>query len=105
MGAIIEIYIKAETLKVLSETVSKKGDKGVSITLSVNDEPNQYGQNVSGFVSQTQEQRNAKKEKFYVANGAVKWINENGVKVAVKPQENTPTAALPLSTSEDDLPF
>ena len=62
MSSLSEIYIKKEVLETMLKTVIAKNEKGVSITISINDETNQYGQNLSGFVSQTKEQREAKKE-------------------------------------------
>jgi len=54
-----------------------KGKKGVyqNITLSVNDENNQFGTNVKAFVTQTQEEREAKQEKIYLGDGRVVWTN------------------------------
>lgn len=78
MSALAEIFIKTETLKTLFDTVSKKGEKGekgVKLTVSINDETNQYGQNVTSYVSQTKEQREAKANKFYAGNGQVFWTN------------------------------
>ena len=49
--------------------------KYLNLTLSVNDETNQYGQNVSAFESQTQEQRSANEPKKYLGNGKVFWNN------------------------------
>tara|TARA_R100001440_G_scaffold70846_1_gene93505 strand:- start:3151 stop:3408 length:258 start_codon:yes stop_codon:yes gene_type:complete len=42
-------------------------------TLSVNDETNQYGQNVAIWKEQTKEERTAKKPREYVGNGRVVW--------------------------------
>lgn len=47
-------------------------DKGwANITISINDDTNQYGQNASASISQTKEQRDAKEVKVYVGNGKV----------------------------------
>jgi hypothetical protein len=75
MSALLDLYLKEETLEVLLKTVKAKALKGVSLTLSVNDETNQYGQNVSAFVSQSKEDRDAKKEKYYTGNGKVIWTD------------------------------
>ena len=55
MAALGNIYLKEETLEVLLKTVKAKKEKGVSITFSINDETDKFGQNVSSFVSQSQE--------------------------------------------------
>ena len=62
-----------------------KGKKGVyyEFIVSVNDETNQYGQNVSISDSQTLEEREAKKPKLYLGNGEVVWTNDM-IKLAKK---------------------
>ena len=51
MSNLSSIYIKKENLKTLLEVVEKKGDKGVELTISTNDETNEYGQNISAYVA------------------------------------------------------
>ena len=104
MSSLSEIYIKKETLETLLKTVNAKGEKGVSLTISIGDETNQYGQNLSGFVSQTKEQREAKKDKFYVGNGKVFWTDGKITKAEARQQEQVQTQQQP--TAEDEvLPF
>jgi hypothetical protein len=57
-------------------------------TLSLNDETNGYGQNVSVWESQTKEQQAAKEQRNFVGNGKVVWTDGN-VKVADKVVTNT----------------
>lgn len=103
MGSLSTIYIKRETLKTLLDVVSKKDEKGIEITISTNDDSNQFGQNVSSYVSQTKEQREAKKDKFYVGKGKVFWT-DGKVSVGVKKEEAH--QATPITEDEpDDLPF
>lgn len=103
MSSLSEIYIKKETLETLLKTVNAKGEKGVSLTISIGDETNQYGQNLSGFVSQTKEQREAKKDKFYVGNGKVFWTDGKITKAEAKPKDiHEP---VPHETFSDELPF
>lgn len=105
MSALLSIYIKKETLAVMLSTIEKKGENGIDLTISVNDESNKYGQNLSGFVSQTKEQREAGKEKFYIGNGKVFWTNGT-IKIAVKPEpETAQQQTQPQSNEPDDLPF
>lgn len=106
MSALLEVWIKKETLETLLKTVNTKGDKGVGITISINDETNQYEQNVSSWVSQTKEQREAKKDKFYVGNGKcfhVKGEVKTAERKTDRAQQSTP-ASTPNS-EYDDLPF
>lgn len=87
MGALANIYLKKETLQDLLDGLNEKQEKGVSITLSMDDKTNDWGQNVSGFVSQSKEQRDAKTPKFYVGNGSVFWTDG---KVVVAEKKEAP---------------
>jgi hypothetical protein len=104
MSSLSEIYIKKETLETLLKTVNAKGEKGVSITISIGDETNQYGQNLSGFVSQTKEQREAQTPKYYVGNGKVFWTNGTITKAEVKQQEQSSQEPI-QNNAPDELPF
>ena len=52
-------------------TISIKTKDGVykNYTLSINDDTNEYGQNLKMYEEQTKEQREAKATKTYVGNG------------------------------------
>lgn len=76
MSSLSEIYVKRETLETLVKTLNAKSGndaKGVKITISLSDSANDYGNNVSAYVSQTKEQREAKKPLFFVGNGRTFW--------------------------------
>lgn len=75
MASLNSLYIKAETLETLLKTVKAKGEKGISFDISISDEANNYNQNVSAYVTQTKEQREAKANRFYVGNGNTFWSN------------------------------
>lgn len=101
MSALGNLYFKIETLETLVSTLKKKGEKGISIDFSINDQTTQYGNNVSAYVSQTKEQREAKVDKFYTANGKIYWT-DGKINVA----EKTEQAKQPSKKEEvDDLPF
>jgi hypothetical protein len=104
MSSLSEIYLKKETLETLLKTITAKGENGVSITISTSDETNNYGQNVSSFVSQTKEQREAKAGKYYVGNGKVFWT-DGKITVAKKKEDATAPAPSPSQESFNDLPF
>ena len=59
MSTLIQISI--DVTKVTKEALAK--GKYLSLTISVNDEINQFGQNVAAWESQTKEQREQKYEK------------------------------------------
>lgn len=101
MAQLHDLYIKTDVLETLLKTIKSKNEKGISLTISVNDEVNEYGQNVSSWVSQKQEERNNKK--YYVGNGKVFWNNgkiSNATKNNSVSNNNTNTQEQP-----DDLPF
>ena len=101
MSNLSEIYIKKETLETLLKVVNQKGEKGVSITVSTGDQTSQHGSNINAYVSQTKEQREAKKDKFMIGYGKVFWT-DGKITVAEK-------KAVPSQVNEDpnegDLPF
>jgi hypothetical protein len=99
MAALGDIYFKKEDLEKLLKGVNAKGLKGVSIVFSINNETNQWGQNVSSYVSQTKEEQQAKKDRFYTGNGRVFWTDGN-IKIADKIDRGTPKAS-----DSDDLPW
>lgn len=104
MSALLDIYVKEETLETLLKTIRAKKEKGISLTISIFDESNNYGQNVTGYVSQSKEQREAGKEKFYVGNGKVFSIKD-GIKLAKKKDSTTSQSNTSTTKETDDLPF
>ncbi len=90
----------------LLKTVEAKEEKGVEMTLSINDETNQYGQNISGWVSQSKEQREAKKERFFTGNGKIFW-SDGTINVAEKKEEQQQSEPgyNPQQAEDAGLPF
>ena len=82
--------------------VNTKVVKVIELTLSINDEAKQYDQNISAYVAQTKEEREAKKPKFYVGNGKT-FYTDGKIQVPAKKQEPTVTEA--TIVNDDDLPF
>lgn len=82
----------------------KKG-KYLPITITINDEVDNFGNHGPIIVQQTKEERDAKSPKVYLGNVKVAWTNGEFPKpVSMGPETNkvqTGTAAV----SEDDLPF
>ena len=105
MASLSEIYVKKSTLEMMLKALNAKQGKeseGVKITISLLDQPSKFGQNVSAYVSQTKEQREADTPKFYVGNGKTFWSKgETPV-----PQREEQQAPQPVSSAnDDDLPF
>lgn len=65
----------------------------LKLTISVNDELSKYGDNVSAWIEQSKEDRDAKMDKQFVGNGKVFWTNGKA------------TAAKDLVSDSDDAPF
>ena len=104
MASLSEIYVKKSTLETMLKALNAKQGKeseGVKITISLSDQPGKYGQNVSAYVSQTKEQRDAKTPLFYVGNGKTFWSKgETPV-----PQREQPTQQVTAANDDDTLPF
>lgn len=100
MSTLNSLYIKKEALETLLQVVNKKGEKGVELTIAINDEFNQYGQNISSWVSQTKDQREAKKPRYFVGNGKQFWP-----KVESTPKWEPPVAGQVEEDEDLDLPF
>lgn len=85
MAAYLELFFKKETLETMLRSME---GSGMNVTIQINDESNEWGNNVSAYKAQTKEQRDSKSPKFYLGNGKVYW--ENGIiKKAVKPEEKS----------------
>ena len=106
MASLSEIYVKKSTLetmlKVLNAKQGKEGE-GVKLTISLSDKTNNYGQNVSAYVAQTKEQRDAKKPLFSVGNGKTFW--SKGETPCPQREQPTPSPQTVTAGDEDDLPF
>jgi len=82
-----------------------KGKKGsyLPITITLNDELDQFGNQGPVVVEQTKEERDAKAPKTYLGNVKVVWSNGTNVEPAPRDMNSAPAPA-PAAT-EDDLPF
>ena len=99
MSAIINLSLRVDALPKEKFVQGKDGKVYYNFTINVNDESNQFGQNVSATDSQTKEERDAKKPKSYLGNGTVVWTNGT-IQLAEKKEG--------VATKEvvgDDLPF
>ena len=92
------INLSIDVTKVTKEALSK--GKFLNLTISVNDEINQYGQNVAAWESQTKEEREQKYERNYVGNGKV--VFTEGLVTVVTNEDKKPTAK---KNPVVDLPF
>lgn len=89
-----------------------KGKKGsyLPITITINDEVDNYGNQGPVVVEQTKEEREAKVAKVYLGNVKVVWTNGDNVAAAPKTtgainQLHQETAQAMQAPVVDDLPF
>ncbi len=82
----------------------KKG-KYLPITITINDELDNYGNNGPVTVQQTKEERDAKVEKVYLGNVKVVWTNGSNVDVAPRGEAPVANKVVNEPVVEDDLPF
>ena len=105
MASIIKDSINLNEIPKDKIYVGKKG-KYLPITITLNDELDQFGNQGPVVVEQTKEEREAKVAKTYLGNVKVVWTN--GDNVAAAPRQDQPQqvqAAQPAAAPADDLPF
>ena len=105
MASLNNLYLKLETLETLVKTIKAKKVAGISIDISINDEAKQYNQNVSAYVTQSKEDRDEKKPRYYVGNGRTFWTDGNIVAFKSDSNESGKDVKKELESSEDILPF
>ena len=101
MAGIIKASINLNNIDKSKIFEGKKG-KYLPITITVNDEPDQFGNQGPVCIEQTKEEREAKSPKTYLGNVKVVW--SNGTNVDAAPRDGAPAQAAPV-TNEPDLPF
>ena len=102
MASIIKTSINLEAIPKDKIYVGKKG-KYLPVTITLNDELDQFGNQGPVVVEQTKEERDAKAPKTYLGNVKVVWTN--GTNVEPAPRDGAPAQAAPAATPEPDLPF
>ena len=102
MSCLSEVYIKRSTLETMLKVLEKKNQDGISLQIGINDETSQYGTNVSVSVSQTKEERESKKDKFYIGNGKCFWHDGKITKAEKMEKEIKGNDSF---TESSDLPF
>lgn len=103
MAVLATGYIKEETLETMLSVLKKKGDKGVPITIEISDKVGNYDNNTYIFVSQTEEEKNKKKERFTISYGRAVWSNGNVL--LPKKEQPKPSSQQAITDDKDDLPF
>ena len=102
MASIIKASIDVNKIPKDKIFVGKKG-KYLPITITINDDLDQFGNQGPVVVEQTKEERDAKAPKTYLGNVKVVWSNGNNVDPA--PRDGAPAQSAPAPKVEEDLPF
>ena len=104
MASIIKASIDLNKIPKDKIFVGKKG-KYLPITITINDELDQFGNQGPVVVEQTKEERDAKAPKTYLGNVKVVWSNGTNVDPAPRDNNNSAPAPAPAAAPEADLPF
>ena len=102
MASIIKTSINLNNIPKDKIFEGKKG-KYLPITITLNNEPDQFGNQGPVVVEQTKEERDAKEAKTYLGNVKVVWTDGNNVDRA--PMDNQSAPAPAPAAADEDLPF
>ena len=102
MASIIKTSINLNNIPKDRIFEGKKG-KYLPITITLNDEPDQFGNQGPVVVEQTKDERDAKAPKTYLGNVKVVWTNGQNVDTA--PRDDNQSAPAPAQAPAEDLPF
>jgi hypothetical protein len=102
MASIIKTSINLNEIPKDKIYVGKKG-KYLPITITLNNELDQFGNQGPVVVEQTKEERDAKTPKTYLGNVKVVWTDGNNVDTA--PRDNNTAPATAPAAANEDLPF
>ena len=102
MASIIKTSINLNEIPKDKIYVGKKG-KYLPITITLNNELDQFGNQGPVVVEQTKEERDAKTPKTYLGNVKVVWTDGNNVNTA--PRDNNSAPATAPAAANEDLQF
>ena len=102
MASILKTSINLNAIPKDKIINGKKG-KYLPITISLNDDLDQFGNQGPVCVDQTKEERDAKTAKTYLGNVKVVWTN--GDNVAAAPRGDAPQSQPKVNVEKEDLPF
>ena len=106
MAGIIKASINLNAIDKSKIIEGKKG-KYLPITITVNDEPDQFGNQGPVCIEQSKEEREAKTAKTYLGNCKVVWTNGQFPEPAPRDNQQAPAPQnKPQAVAADpDLPF
>ena len=91
MASIIKTSINLNEIPKDKIYHGKKG-KYLPVTITLNDELDQFGNQGPVIVEQTKEEREAKVQKVYLGNVKVVWTNGTNVETAPRDNQSAPAA-------------
>jgi hypothetical protein len=104
MGSIASISIDLSKLDKTKIVNGKNGQKYYNLNIGINDNSDNYGNNIQVTEPQTQEQRAAKEPKTFYGNGKVFWT-DGKIEVAKKNEIVHATIINSNVADNNDLPF
>ena len=104
MASILKTSINLNAIPKDKIINGKKG-KYLPITISLNDDLDQFGNQGPVCVDQTKEERDAKEAKTYLCNVKVVWTNGENVEPAPRDAAPAPPKQAPVPDEVEDLPF
>ena len=104
MASIIKTSINLNNIPKDKIYNGKKG-KYLPITITLNNEPDQFGNQGPVVVEQTKDERDAKAAKTYLGNVKVVWTDGQNVDKAPYDSNQPIAPASAPAAAEEDLPF
>ena len=104
MASIIKTSINLNNIPKDRIINGKKG-KSLPLTITLNDDLDQFGNQGPVCVDQTKEERDAKEAKTYLGNVKVVWTNGENVEPAPRDAAPAPPKQAPVPDEVEDLPF
>ncbi len=104
MASIIKASINLNEIPKHKIIDGKKG-KYLPITITLNDEVDQFGNQGPIQVEQSKEERESKVQKIYLGNVKVVWTNGQNVNAAPRTDAGQPQQSRQAAAPADDFPF
>jgi len=104
MASIIKASINLSNVPKDKIITGKKG-KYLPITITVNDDLDQFGNQGPICVDQSKEERDSKEAKTYLGNVKVVWTNGENVEAAPRDGAPAPPPPAAVKNEEVELPF
>lgn len=105
MATIANISIDVTKIDKSKLIDGKDGRKYYNMTFSINDSPDQYGNNIQVWEGQSKEERESKAQRNFLGNGRTVWTGESNRQNATVTQPIESNKNYTPENDQDDLPF